>query len=66
MRAIFQKKGKKIFENLVRNLQKKKIKNILKKDMWLGAIIARNKLLEQDLPLVAASVYSKLLKPYIF
>ena len=66
MRAIFQKKGKKIFENLVRNLQKKKIKNILKKDMWFGAIIARNKLLEQDLPLVAASVYSKLLKPSIF
>ena len=56
MRAIFQKKGKKYVKkskkgkNIWKFEQKgTKFENILKKNRWLLAIIARNKLPEQAL-----------------
>ena len=53
MRAIFQKKSKKMFkkeQNIWKFGQKcTKFENILKKGKWLRAIITRNKLLEKAL-----------------
>ena len=47
MRVIFQKKGKK-WQNIWKfGLKCTKFKNILKKNRWLRAIIAQNKLLEK-------------------
>ena len=56
MRAIFQKKGKKMFkkdkkgQNIWKFAQKwTKFQNVLKKARWLHAINSRNKLLEKTM-----------------